>query len=319
MALGNVLSNTILGGVKEETTRGTVNALTPATGYNIELFDVAPVAIDNAPIRIGNYASGNFKKAEYISGMPKGSTSFSTYMRYGGAVSTVPEWYALMEMCGMETYQATADENIRYEGSPICKGFTYNGIEKGCGVTAPEGILQTLRGAAATFTIGAESTKAPVKIDFEVQGIYDGETDIADASTYLPSSLDTGAIQKFAAVPVTIAGVVYKVLSWSLAMQGVISALPDSGDTSGMCYFAMTDADPQLTMSLVRVDVAAKDWYADMVSDASYSAGVIIPLQDFDIEMKSAQLYQMSLEDADGFSGRSITLAVESIYIKQNN
>lgn len=305
--------NSLVGLGAIEATKGTY--VEPTTA-GVELYDVTPIKVDTSPTRVGNLSNGTFKKGKYYSGTRKGSTSFTAELKSSGDPTVAPALGDYLRMGGFREQTVDTDKvGYIFDGIPGCETMSFKYQMYNCG-TLPEGFKQGLRGAKANITIAAAGVGAPVTVAFEVSGAATPEADVAAGAPLVAVPVDTTDCEKFMGVMTSVGGQMVSMTSFELTIQGVVNPREDSNNADGLAYFDLTDADVNLTANWVVEDVAAKDYYGDMIDDVVYSE-LLLQFKAWDLKLTGAQIYDMTLEDVNGFAGRNSSIAIEQVELNQ--
>ncbi|MEA1998013.1 MAG: hypothetical protein U9N61_01625 [Euryarchaeota archaeon] len=306
-------TNSIVGLGVTETAKGTFQDPTIA---GVELYDLAPIKVDLSPVRVGELANGTFKKGKYYSGTRKGSTAFKAELKSSGDATVAPAIGYLLEASGMVEQVHTVDKvGYKFSGIPSCKTMSFKYQMYNCGAL-PAGFKQTLRGAKCNLKISAANVGAPVVLDFEIAGVAGDEADVASGAPLVATATDTTECQKFMGVTTVVGGKVVNMTSFEVAIQGELSYRTDSSNPDGLLYVDMTNADINLTAGWALSDVAGADYYGDMKDDVVYNE-IRMTFQDWELVLTGAQLYEMGIEDIEGFAGRNNTIAIEELELNQ--
>ena len=312
MAIKKLLSNTIVGLAAPEVTAGTYVDPTVA---DVKLYNIAPIVVDQAPVRIGNLGSGNFKKGKWVSTTKTATTSFLTYLQASGTPTVAPALGKFIKASGLVEY---TDTNVGYkwDGTPTCDTISYKNNMYDCGAT-PEGFSSGIRGATGAMTISADNVGAPIVCNFNLSGAAVPDADIAAAAPTVPSGFDTTDCEKLINVSFTLGGVVSKIQSFTIDFGTVMGMLKDGSSTAeGIESGAITDGDPTLVVSYTNVGVAAQDVYSDQASDVIYATATMT-LQNFDFAFTNLQIQESPRSDNDGFDNRTLTLSFEEFSMIQ--
>jgi hypothetical protein len=312
MPYNKLLTETMIGIAEPEVTNGTY---VDPTSPDVELYDVTPIKVDMAPTRVGNKASGTFKKGQNKSGIRTATTSFKfELLSVADPTTEAPKSGKFLEAAGLRQY---TDTNIgfKYDAIPTCNTLSYKDIMNDCGPT-PEGATGSMRGAVGKLTITAADVGEPIVCNYELSGVARAEADKASAAPIVPVGFDTTACEKLLNVAFTLGGVSRKVQSFTIDFQTVSSPFKDGGEAEGIDQFSITDGDPLLTITLIKEPVSVQDHYTDQASDTTYATATM-SLLNWDFTFLNVDTSDFATGDADGFATMDLTLPFEEFTMLQ--
>jgi len=299
--------------VVAEVTKGT---FVDPTVANVEMYDVAPIKVDTSPVRAGTATTGTMKKGKQYSGTQKGSTSGKIELKSSGDPTVAPAIAEFLKASGM-IEQLVDTDKVGYilNGIPSCDTVSFKYQSYNCGAL-PQGFKQTLRGARCNFKISAAAVGAPVLIDLEIMGAAGAEEDVTSGAPLVATPTDTTDCEKFMGVLGLIGGELVNITSFEFSGNFALTPREDSREASGVAYADITDMDMNLTVGWATHDVAAKDYYEDMINDVVYSE-IRLPLKNWDLIFTGAQIFDLTHDDNNGFMNNSASVQIEQYEMNQ--
>ena len=263
---------------KIEVTRGVYVPLVPASDFNVLLYNLDDGTKDlghdgGAPI-----ANGTTVMSKSYSGKKSITHSFETDLNTSGTLATAPQWWKFLRACGLVQDVSGANAFISWTGKPNCEKMSMEFPTWECGQD-PTGDFEVMAGGAGTFEIACEGAGAVIRPSFTMTGKFGGVTTKSAGSFVQPTGVDTTDSAVFLGATITIGGTVYNVFAWTLSLQGDIQAKDKQDDvtngvSTGIDYFKVANANPQLTMTLERVEDITNGMIADTMDNAVYSDAV---------------------------------------------
>ena len=306
---------------KLEVTRGTFLAPVASTDFDIKTYDLGDCSVDLGHDGGVDMADGTFKTSKSYSGKKSAKLTFKTDFCWSGTLATAPKWWKYMRACGFIIDTTGAAAIAKWTGRPNCQSLSMYYKNWQCG-TDPKGMAEVIAGAAGSFELNADSVGAVIRAAFNFTGKYGGRIVNETALDFvLPSSFDTADTEQFLGATVTVGGTTYAANSFQLTQGADVQVIEDSADTTnsvktGIGYYAVKKAKPQLTLQKLRVLKSVNDPMAESIANTIYST-VVIELLHFTITLSVAQAIDVQDETANESKADKIVLKIDEIEIKQ--
>ncbi len=261
-----------------EATAGVYVPLVPATDYNVNIYNLDDGTKDLGHDGGVEIANGTTIKSKSYAGKKSITHTFETDFQGSGTLSDAPQWWKYLRACGLVEDVSGANAFITWTGKPNCEKMSMEFPTWQCGQD-PTGDFEVMAGAVGTFELACEGAGSVIRPSFTMTGKFGGVTTKSAGSFVTPTGVDTTDSEVFLGATVTLGGVVYNVFAWTLTMQGDIQAKDKQDDLTngvktGIEFFKVGNANPQLTMTLERVEDIANDIIGDTMNNVVYSDAV---------------------------------------------
>lgn len=264
---------------KIEAARGVYVPLDPSTDFDVLLYNLDDGTKDLGHDGGAPVANGTTIMSKSYAGKKSITHTFETDMLTSGVLNTPPKWWKFLRACGLVQDATGTNAFITWTGKPNCEKMTMEFPTWECGQD-PTGDFEIMAGAVGTFEIACEGAGSVIRPSFTMTGKFGGVTKKTTTGDFVtPTGYDTGDSEVFLGATITMGGVVYNVFAWTLTFQGDIQSKDDQADVTngvktGIDYFKVANANPQLTMTLERVDDISNDVIGDTMNNVVYSDAV---------------------------------------------
>lgn len=304
---------------KKQAVRGTYGAPSYATDFNVKCVEVGDPSFDFGHDGGVAVADGKFGLSKSYAGKKQASISFKTDLCWSGTLLTAPKWFKFLEGCGYVTDLVTAAKS-KWTGRPECVGVDFHLPVWSCGNTAPIATTDIISSAAGTFSLNAEGVGSPIRMEFEFTGKYGGRIDETQAFT-APSSFDTSDCEVYLGSTVTVGATTYTAWSWTFTQGNELVSVDNPADTTnsvktGINYFKIANAKPQLTMQKLRTTKAISDPIGATIDNTIYSS-IVIELKNFTITFTGVQAIECASGNANESMVDEMTFKIDTVEIKQ--
>lgn len=306
---------------KAEATRGTYSAPIPATDFNVVVKELGDISRDFGHDGGVNTADGTFILSESYSGKKMATIEFMTDFAWSGDALVAPAWWKFLLGCGyFSTVDAVNPAKIEWSGKPSCGTLSMVMNQFECGQD-PTGIQDVMAGCAGDFSISVDAVGSVIRPSFTFSGKYGGTVDLSAGSFTAPSGTDGTLADVFLGASVTIGNDVYKVYSWTFSQQNDVQSEDNNADVTngvatGIDFFAVKNANPQLTISALRVAKTERDNVADTIGNVKYATG-IISTTHHTITFTGVQPIDVQLGNTNETATEEITLKIDTVSIEQ--
>jgi len=269
-------------GTKIEGAPGTAETITNAE-VNVRVYDLKISPAFTSDDEDSKYLNGHHGEDVSVVVNRLITVSFSTKMNYGGAATTEPKYWKLLNGCGAvkETYTTTGISlQPQHCGdiSPITMRIDMKDID-----CAQESRSFTIAGCMGNATIQA-SVGGVWKINYTFSGKL---TAFADVETALvEGTMDTTQALPFTGYTISLLGKTSYVSDFQLDFGNEVSPLYDQSDASGVKYYYITNRKPRLTVNPIAEIEATDGVYtailgstvaASSVGDATNKLNILMP------------------------------------------
>jgi hypothetical protein len=301
-----VKKRTVFGG-KHEATRGTKETLSGTEcAYNVYDLEIDPV-IDMDT----RQAQGQFGTQKSVPGGSKGKATFKIDLAYDAI--NIPTWADLLfPACGLVKTSRVFNPKTQ---SVDASGSALKTVTLG---KYTDGKLTLLYGAMGTFKWSFPTSKIAT-FEFEFDGVYDGESDVAVPAPTYPAATEIKL--KCAGGPATFDAVAMCATLGTFDLGNTIYVKECSGQVKGFEYAVITNRAPKFTINpesqLVAVQPRASLFEAGtekvlryVVPAAGYNSGTGAK----SVEFLANQAQVMSMKEAEREG-----IAVDDIGFQLNN
>jgi hypothetical protein len=242
-----------------ETTSGTIESPAAADGVFNVMSD-GPIITADIPM-IERPGQSSFDRLPGVPGARAGRASFSLHI-VGNGSAGIPSWASVfLPPCGMV---ATSQSYSFVTGSTSAKTLTLG--------EAIDGRMHYLYGAVGNWTMNFRSGEIAT-IDFEFQGIYGTDADVALPTPDYPAILPP----RWANASGATFGSYSPLLSTATVSSGnVLKLREDANATSGYKCGIITDRVPTWSIDPELELVATKDWMAAYLASTQASLAFVL-------------------------------------------
>lgn len=306
---------------KAEATRGTYSVPVPATDFDVIPLELGDISRDYGHDGGVNTADGTFITSLSYSGKKMATIDFMTDLAWSGDELVAPAWWKFPLACGyFSTVDGVNPAKIEYSGKPSCGtlSMVFNQFE--CGQD-PVGVQDVMAGCAGDFTIGVDSVGSVIRPSFTFSGKYGGTNDLSAGSFTAPTGTDGTISDVFLGATLQIGADLYKVYSWTFSQQNDVQSEDNNADVTngvatGIDFFAIKNANPQLAITAVRVGKTTRDNVADTIDNTKYASCVITTTHHV-MTFSGVQPIDCQLGNSNETATEELTLKIDTVKFEQ--
>jgi hypothetical protein len=283
--------------VKLESTPGTAETLADAD-HNVRLFGIECAPIFEIDDENSKFATGDHGEDESIVGAQSGTISFSCKLAYGGAVTTLPNWFKLFKACGYEemTYTSTG-VGLQPISGKDCITATI-GVYDINRCSTPAAVCYLFSGCSGTVEFGCEGIGKPLVAKFTFTGKLVSIADVANGDIPVLTSPDTELAEKLLNTTVTFGGTAQKISSFNLTAGNEIQPVIDQSENTGYLAYGIATRKPRFSMNPLVQLVATDNVYSKILNETT--GAIALELQNIKINIPVAQLISTTLANREG-------------------
>jgi len=245
-------------GFKIETTPYTAETLVQAN-YALPCENIS-VSLD-LPTQDLKYARGDYSLDGLSTGTRTGKITFDVPMYYSGTPATAPEYFKLLQACGMaQTVHTTTGVSLAthsdYSNVPIT--IECQKTNEG---TSPNSVVYKFSGCTGEEKISAGKVGEYCKISFEFTGVLVQIVDRAIGS-YITPSFAHYQPEVFLSCGVTLFGNAQQISMFNFAMNNTVELFPDQSKTAGYQGAHITNRGPTIEIDPDLLALATDDHYS---------------------------------------------------------
>jgi hypothetical protein len=283
---------------KIESVAGTAETLA-AEDFNTRVFapEVSPIfEVDDEGAK---FATGDHGETTSIIGAQSGTITFTEKLAWGGAVTTIPNWFKWFNACGYETQTYTSTGIGLWPKKNIdCRTMTIGVYERDrCAGT---GTVYMFAGCIGTVEFGCDGVGKPLSAKFTFTGKL---VEIADVSAPAMSALlltspDTELPDKLLNTTLTFGATSFKISSFKLTAGNAVTPIIDQSDTTGYLAYGISARKPRFSCNPLMQLLADDSVYSRLVNETT--GAITLTMQNLIIKAPVAQLLSAAVANREG-------------------
>jgi hypothetical protein len=283
---------------------GTAETLTSANA-NVRVMDFdmgLNVSMDADPAK---YLTGDFHLGESVPGTTSANISFVTKWHND---ATEPSWTKFLRSCGCSGVAGSGPWGTgwifyptKYQAEQTLTIGVYD-VERG---SVPSGMFYSFAGAIGNATISTEGAGKPISCKYEYTGSLNDITDITEASIPALSGVSTTSYDRFLNGSGTIGANEVCISTFELNFNNTVSPVECIGSETGISKFAITAAEPTLTINPLLQRQSDYDFWSNWLNGTIQE--VTITTDQFKLVVPRAQITNSQIADGDGILRNTLT------------
>jgi hypothetical protein len=288
---------------KLEVTAGTAETLT-AADFNTRCFapEVSPIfEVDDEGAK---FATGDHGETTSIIGAQSGTISFTEKLAWGGAVTTIPNWFKWFNACGYETQTYTSTGiGLWPKKSCDCQSMTMWVIDiDRC--YNPKGLAYKFAGCVGTVEFGCDGIGKPISAKFTFTGKL---TEIADLSKQdlealnVLTSPDTELPDKLLNTTLTFGATSFKISSYKLTAGNAVTPIINQADVTGYDTYGISARKPRFSCNPLAGNLSSNEMdnvYTRITEETT--GALVLTMQNMIIKAPVAQLLSATVANREG-------------------
>jgi len=230
----------------------------------------------------------------------------SVRVTYGGAATTVPNWWNAAYACGLGGIGWDAGSEVAIgsaaQGIALVSRCAYDDVSYSVVVieseigSSPVYTHYQLAGCMGNMTLTCEGPGKPVMANFTFTGKINDIVDAADIPIH--STTQTALAESYLTSATTIGGVAEKIGAWSYDYGHVVTPIYDQSDKTGIRQYVITERHPRFTCNPLGVKQATTDWLNIVLTESTPQ--IIVPTANTKLTVIDPQPVNFGISSREG-------------------
>jgi len=285
---------------KLEITAGTAETLA-AEDFNCRCYAPEVTPILDVDDEGAKFATGDHGETTSIIGAQSGTISFTEKLAWGGAVTTVPNWFKWFNACGYETQTyTTTGVGLWPKKTQDCKSLTMWVVDV-ARCANPVGLAYKFAGCVGTVEFGCDGIGKPITAKFTFTGKLTSIENISAqdlAALNVLTSPDTELPDKLLNTTLTFGATSFKISSFKLTAGNAVTPVIDQSEATGYTTYGISKRTPRFSCNPLVQSFSVDNPYGRIMNETTDA--ITMTMTNIIIKAPVAQLLSATVANREG-------------------